>query len=311
MREKTNSQRAEALWRTSRQQFGLFNLNQVRAVGLSKDWLSRQIAGGTVTREVPRVFALAGAPQSWERQLMAACLWACDDVAVSGPPAAALYGLHGFPRRDVEISVVGAKLSPHPNIRVRRVDRILLPEIARVGPFPVTSPRRTLFDLAAYGDPHLESAVDGCLRRRLVTLGQLWLMLDDARMIGRRGVARIRGILIPRTRGRAPTDSELEVLGLRVLKRGRLPEPKTQYPIALSSEEIHIDLAYPEAMLAIELDSYAWHQDRESFEEDRMRDLAVGRLGWLVLRFTWAMLKFDPNFVIDTVRGHYYARLSA
>jgi very-short-patch-repair endonuclease len=123
-------------------------------------------------------------------------------------------------------------------------------------------------------------------------------------MWGRRGVKQLRQLLIPRTKGLAPTDSDLEILGLRVLTEGRLPQPKTQHPVGLGDYTIHIDLAYPEVKLGIELDSFGFHSDRETFERDRERDLELSLRGWLILHFTWAMLRYAPDDVVDAVHHH-------
>jgi very-short-patch-repair endonuclease len=64
-------------------------------------------------------------------------------------------------------------------------------------------------------------------------------------------------------------------------------------------------------MLAIEVDSYTWHMDRKAFERDRRRDNELRALGWTVFRFTWAMLRFEPERVIDLIRGHLLRPLSS
>jgi very-short-patch-repair endonuclease len=55
-------------------------------------------------------------------------------------------------------------------------------------------------------------------------------------------------------------------------------------------------------MLAIELDSYAWHMNRAAFEVDRMRDNELRALGWVVFRFTYAMLRWDEHRVAHLIR---------
>jgi very-short-patch-repair endonuclease len=72
----------------------------------------------------------------------------------------------------------------------------------------------------------------------------------------------------------------------------------------LPSDQIHIDFAFPEAMLAIEVDGYAWHMDRPAFECDRERDNELRHIAWTVYRFTWAMIRFHGARVIELIRTH-------
>ncbi|MEZ5340805.1 MAG: DUF559 domain-containing protein [Acidimicrobiales bacterium] len=64
-----------------------------------------------------------------------------------------------------------------------------------------------------------------------------------------------------------------------------------------------VDLAYPSAKYAIELDSVAYHLNREAFIEDRRRDAALARVGWLVRRFTWEQFRNEPELVLATIRA--------
>jgi very-short-patch-repair endonuclease len=54
--------------------------------------------------------------------------------------------------------------------------------------------------------------------------------------------------------------------------------------------------------LAIEVDGYIWHMDREAFEGDRRRDNELRALGWTVFRFTWAMLRYDSARIVQLVQ---------
>jgi very-short-patch-repair endonuclease len=94
----------------------------------------------------------------------------------------------------------------------------------------------------------------------------------------------------------------MERLARRVLEDAGLPAPAHQYPVTLPSGRIRLDLAYPGAKLAIELDGYAWHMDRRAFERDRERDNQLRAMGWTVLRFTWAVVRYDPASMIELIR---------
>lgn len=87
-----------------------------------------------------------------------------------------------------------------------------------------------------------------------------------------------------------------------------MPRPITQFPVELPGGMVKIDLAYPAIKLGIELDGYAWHHNRATFDGDRRRDVELSVLGWLVLRFSWSTLKAQPELMIRSVRHHLETR---
>ena len=63
-----------------------------------------------------------------------------------------------------------------------------------------------------------------------------------------------------------------------------------------------LDLAFPAAMVAIEVDGMAYHSDAVRFQRDRTRQNLLVSLGWTVLRFTWWDLVDRPDYVVTTIR---------
>ncbi|MCO1658270.1 hypothetical protein KDL28_24720 [Pseudonocardia sp. S2-4] len=51
------------------------------------------------------------------------------------------------------------------------------------------------------------------------------------------------------------------------------------------------------------MDGWAWHQDVEHFRADRRKQNALGREGWLPLRFTWHDLTQHPTEVVAEIRA--------
>ena len=264
--------------------------------------LKRRIQSGKLKRALPTVYMVSGAPQTWRSNLMAACLWAGDEAAASFRAAAALWGFDDYPSAPLEISTT-CKRRPHGlPILVHRMDQWLVSDIVAVGGITVTSVRRTLLDLAGCGDRRVERALDQSLLRSLTSLADLWLLYDQEWTHGRRGIARLRAMLVERTPDLAPTRSELEARMRDLIRTQDLPRPRYEYPVQLSTALVHLDVAYPDDRLAIELDGYSWHSDRESFERDRERDNELQGLDWTVLRFTWAKLRWEPGRVVDSIR---------
>ena len=62
-----------------------------------------------------------------------------------------------------------------------------------------------------------------------------------------------------------------------------------------------IDIAFHGLKLAIEFDGYKTHGTRAAFEKDRTKQNDLVQAGWVVLRFTWAMLA-DVQAVVGAIR---------
>lgn len=66
---------------------------------------------------------------------------------------------------------------------------------------------------------------------------------------------------------------------------------------------VHVlDLADRRRRLGLELDSVAFHTDREAFERDRRKHNDLEAAGWRVLHLTWRMVTDDPGTVLDQIR---------
>ncbi|MGH8949674.1 MAG: DUF559 domain-containing protein, partial [Acidimicrobiia bacterium] len=86
-----------------------------------------------------------------------------------------------------------------------------------------------------------------------------------------------------------------------VLARAGLPPPLPEHPIPWRPGR-RFDDAYPQARVAIEWDSRAWHEQRAAMVEDRRRDREAAAQGWIVLRFTWDEVTTKPREIVETVR---------
>jgi very-short-patch-repair endonuclease len=292
-------------------QHGLINRTQARRAGLNDKAIHVRLDGGRWFRILPEVFQLAGGEMNHRAWMTAAVLWAGDGSAISHSSAAAVWGLDGFSGGEPYHLTIGSKeRSPDRRIRLHSCFELTELEPTVIDSVAATSVRKTLFDLAAVGHRRLERAFDQCLREGLVSLAEMWTMIDRPTSVGRRGIRLLRNVVIERDGSTAPTDSEMEDLLLRVVRDNNLPYPVAQHPITLSERTINVDFAYPECSLAIECDSYAWHMDRQAFERDRERDAEAQLLGWNVLRVTWAQLRHRSDDVAALIR-RYLSRANA
>ncbi len=298
------SKRDELNINTAASQFGLFNVPQYKAAGHTKDSIYRLCRRGRLERCLPGVYRYPGLPPSWEADAMAAHLYLGADSALSFESAAFQYGLPRFgPTHPIHLSVPrrGPGRVP-PGIKVHQGGSSLSAQLMSIKGLPLTSPPRTVFDLAAANDRRMESALDEFLRRGSTNLDQAWALAQNPAYADRRGWKRYVDALSERTSEDSKRDSELERVLARILKAGGAEPFQIQYPVLLGTgTTVHLDVAFPEVYLDVESDGYAKHGGREPWERDHERDVELTSLGWLVMRFTWRQITFRPDKVLAEV----------
>jgi very-short-patch-repair endonuclease len=190
-------------------------------------------------------------------------------------------------------------LRAHPGVRIRRRDLPTADKVLTGGIWCTAAPLAALEAAAALPDG--SAVLDRALQKhvRFEDLHQAY-----CRNIGARGGARVAALLV----GAADrADSAAERLLIALLRDSGL----TGWERALPFGPWTIDLAFPEAKLAIEVDGWAWHTDVERFRADRRKGNALVRAGWQVLRFTWHDLTNRPAYVIAEIRAALLAAASA
>lgn len=249
------------------------------------------------------MFRIAGVPPSWRQELMAVCLWAGKGVAASRRSAAVLHGLAGFPEGIVEITVL-RKLKTPKNVILHRTLSPTVEKTVFIDGIPVTPIARTLLELGAVVDLLVvEAAVEDALRKRLVSSTRLRWELDRFGGHGEPGAAALAKVLEARGDGSPPLESLLEVKLLNLIRRSGLPLPHRQYEIRKKGQLIApVDFAYPNALLAIEVDGFTFHSPRPKFQSDRSRQNELTTEGWAVLRFTWADIHERPEETVAKIR---------
>ena len=83
------------------------------------------------------------------------------------------------------------------------------------------------------------------------------------------------------------------------------PEPTSEYMFAASiGRRWRFDFAWPDALVAVEVDGGQWAPRGGRHNTDRDRDKLnhAAALGWRVMRFSGAMLRDDPAGVVAMVR---------
>ncbi len=76
----------------------------------------------------------------------------------------------------------------------------------------------------------------------------------------------------------------------------------TQLPVLLPGFTVHVDLGDPYRRVAVEAEGFEYHSDKVAFARDCERYTELAAADWLVCRFTWAQVRFRPEWVVDVVR---------
>lgn len=297
--------RLEAL---ARKQHGVFSRPEARACGLTV----RQIDNGVITGQFHRihenVYVFAGAPQTRAMYEVAACRWAGEGAALSHRSALQEYGLASVPAEEIEITTTGRRCK-RPPVLVHRTTHLPSAHIRIRDGRPVTDPARTLFDAGAVVPYHIVyKAVAQALQRHLTTRDRLFGRLIEHGGRGRRGCGSLRRALQELDADLERTDSDLEALMLRNVWTNRLPRPEFQYVVMVDSRRRRLDFAYPLIKYGIEADGWKDHGEQDRFESDRVRAAELEAQGWLVQRFTWRKIRYEPDWVVQCILDTYNQR---
>jgi very-short-patch-repair endonuclease len=231
----------------------------------------------------PGVYALPGAPFTFERRLLAAVLAAGGRCVASHRAAAYVHGLPVSPR--IEIAVPRRQRPSVQGATVHRTDQLPVDHIQMKGALPVTTPARTIGDLASVlPRDDLERVLDHALVNRRVTIDEIRAILNA--LSRRRGLALIRSLLAERPDGKARVESPLEQELHRLLREEGFRGWDPQTVIVVRGERYRVDATFPGARLALETDGYVHHSTRASWVRDHAKHAALVAAGWRVLAIT-------------------------
>lgn len=276
-------QRDVRVARRAAETWGVLTLEELRACGLSRNAVAVRVGNGRLHPIHTGVYAVGHANLTLEGRLLAA-VRACGRRAVlSHFSAAALWGIVPWEERHPEVTVPADATRRHPGVRVHRSSMLAAPDITRHNGIPVTSPARTVLDLAgALEAGPLRRAVRQAEALQRLNARQL---ADAVRRAGRRhGSRTLAGII---TTGPAPTRSELENVVLDLILTGGVERPDVNVPLVLGGRRLIPDFRWPEQRLIVEADGAAWHGTRLAREDDADRQAHLERHGERVIRVTW------------------------
>lgn len=269
-------------------QHGVVSRRQLLALGLGRRAIGHRVETGRLRPLYRGVYAVGHRAVSQDGRWMAALLASGPDAVLSHRSAAAMWGISVAAAR-IEVTVPGRR-DARADTRLHTA-RLAPDEVQTVRRLDVTTPARTLIDLAAVVRADtLARAVREAEVRRLADATSLAELIERHR--GRRGLAAVRRI-VAAERLDVIARSELEERFLAFAEEVGLPAPRANILI----EGFEVDFAWREERLIVELDGFAYHGTRAAFERDRARDRRLQAAGWRVVRITWRQLRDERRAV--------------
>ncbi|MGY1693076.1 DUF559 domain-containing protein [Geodermatophilus sp. SYSU D01105] len=271
--------------------------------------LDNEVRRRRLARVFPHVYRGAAEPENDDLVLRAALRHAGAGAALSHTTALAVWGLLPL-QRPLHLTVdESVRRAGAPDLIVHRRLRFQAepPQcLVRHGLLLTTVPRSVVDGWPLLQFEQRRPLLLEAVRRRMTTAP---LLREAAAERPNLGGHRLLGQAIDLADDGC--ESELEALGvLDVFRHRSLPRSVGQYRIALPTGGIRLDRAWPEVKLAVELDGARHHTSPEDRREDLARDTALAAMGWVVLRFTYADVRRDPEAVRRRVLEVYATRVA-
>jgi very-short-patch-repair endonuclease len=278
---------ARAIARLAESQGGHVTRTQLLALGLGKGAIDGRIGAGRLFQVHRGVYAVGHLPNQPIDRARGALLAVGPRSALSGRSAASYWRL--YVRWTFPLELTSPLRHRLPTIRTRRCSTLLSRDIRVCDGITVTSPARTLLDIAPQTAARTLHRFHNELRmRRLVDNEQL---VDVAVRNLRHPGARRLLMLAGASAGEAKR-SGFEVDWQWFARRYELPE----YEINVELAGRRVDVLFTAERLIIELDGWGTHGTRHAFEQDRQQDSGIlAATGIPTMRITYSGLHRRPR----------------
>lgn len=301
MRGETRSDPVDvAISRLADRQHGVMSRRQLATIGVDRNAIDRRISRRLLVPLHRGVFAFGHRQLRIEGRWLAAVLAAGPGAVLSHRDAAALHGMRAAPEsRKVSVTATGdVRGTPALWVFARRA--LAEEERTVVQAIPVTSPARTLVDLAPMLTlGQLQSTLGETDRKGLLDVQAVERALARTRGRHGQGHARLRAALDAHAKhGAVRTRSWLEERFLDLVIDAGLPRPRLNAPAA----GFEVDALWPAERLVVELDGWADHKERAAAARDRDKTNRLQVAGFVVLRFMYGDVVSDPERVVSVLR---------
>lgn len=280
-------------------QGGYIKRSQLLELGMSSGAVDWAVSTEELTLVSPGVYRVFRSDDHVD--LIRGAVLALPDAVASHQSAAHLLAFPQLPKLVPTVTVASHTTHKFPCVMVRRSDDLQKSHLTSVDGVRVTNIPRTAFDLTSIlRRKESEAITEGLIIAGRMKESHFEKIVNELARRGKPGSRNAQDFLEMRAGG-DPGATTLERKGRAILASAGLPAPIPQYPIPWSQKK-RFDDAYPEARVALEWDSRAWHLQSAAMESDRRRDREAALHGWIVLRYTWEDITKRPAEIVSTVR---------
>jgi very-short-patch-repair endonuclease len=289
-------------------QHGLVSRAQLRELGVDRWKVRRWLDSGRLQSVHPNVCAVAGAPVTEHREVLAKILETGLDACASHTTAAWLWGLSGYTSEPVHI-VVNRQSRHHERLAWTVHQFTGLPAHHRriLEGVPVTSPALTMLHLAqVVSRSRLGRAIDNAWNLRIVS-GQDLFELDAKLAIqGRNGIVALREAAQARGPEWVPPQSNIESRFMNLVDPLGHNGFARQVRIESTGWAARVDFLHRASRTIVEIQSERYHTALTDREADRVRRARLEQAGYRVVEVWDNELFHRPDEVVDRVLSTVY-----
>lgn len=279
------------VWELAWKQHGVVTRRQLLRLGFTDPAIRWGQTEGRLHRLEWRGVYAVGRPEITKHGRLMAAVLVCEPAVLSDEAGGDLWRIWKSDGRDITLSVpaVGRRRDRKGILVHRRA--LERSEITRHWGIPITTPLRTVIDLAARCDrPQAERLINAADARNLIRADVLHERIGEYK--GQPGVPLLNAILA--ADHFVLTESELERLFLPLAQRAGLAMPQSQRRLGRG----RVDFYFAELDLVVECDSLRYHRTVQQQQEDLIRDHAHLLARRPYVRFTHYQVAHDPEYVV-------------
>jgi very-short-patch-repair endonuclease len=281
----------ESIARLAARQRGYVTRSQLLELGLGRRAVGHRLENGRLVAIHAGVYALGHAPFAAIDRAYAALLACGPGALLSHSTAACVWGIDHRWRTPFEVIVDCARRRP--GIKIHRAT-ITRKDVRRHQGIRVTSPARTVLDICPrLTDKALARAINDLRLARLLRIPDLAEV--TARLRRHPGACRVRALTEAPT---GPTRSEFEDAFAAFIDAHGLPRAEFNAHVA----GYEVDVLFPGQKVIVELDGWAFHRTKASFERDRERDATTLAAGYRTVRMTWERMRNRARLEAERLR---------
>lgn len=249
---------------------------------------------------LPGIYLTVTGKPAQDQFLMAALLYAGDGSMITGLAALGHYDIPVPRARGVDVLIPAQRRrASREFVVVRRTTRMPR-RFTALGPIRYVMPARAVADaaLGLVGLAEVRAVVAGAVQRNCCTAADIAAELSAG---PRRDSGRLRLALAEVEDGiRSAAEADLRLL----ITRAGLPPPLYNARLYVGAQLVAVaDAWWPDAGVAVEVDSREWHFSPDGWEHTMLRHDELTALGILVLHVTPRRIRTEPAKVVAMIRA--------